>query len=159
MVSLAFQPTHVQRAALPGLAREELPDYAARKSPSEIEEMLRSTRKNGYAIFTPLGLREASIAVPVWHAGVVKACLAQRYMLVADRGKSGHVERLRELRSLSGDISAAAEAESARDPIHGISFPPRGPDDEGHAEIPHPARPEGKASRPGKPVNGRETKS
>jgi IclR family mhp operon transcriptional activator len=112
MVSLAFQPRHIQRAALIGLEQVSLPGYAPRRSASEIESVLQTTRRNGYAIFRPLGLREASVAVPVWHDGVVRACLTQRYMLVAERGTSGHMERLTKLRWLSEEISAIAEADS-----------------------------------------------
>lgn len=110
MVSLAFQPSQIQRAALRSLGDASLPDYAPRMERAEIEATLENARRNGYAIYRPLGLREASIAVPVWHEGVVRACLTQRFMLVAEKGNSGHTERLTELRRLSAEITAAAEA-------------------------------------------------
>ncbi len=155
LVSLAFQPFHIQRAALSGLARAPLPDYAPRKGPAELAAMLKNTRRVGYAVFRPLGLREANIAVPVWHAGVVKACLAQRYMLVAERGNSGHVERLRELRSLSFYISAAAEAESASARRGVNSFQYSAPDAEIMAPTPIPIRSE--RARPRDTKSGPDT--
>jgi DNA-binding IclR family transcriptional regulator len=108
MLNLAFQPADVQQNAIAKLARSPLPAYAPRRSGPEIGAILQRVRREGYAVFHPLGLREAALALPLWLEGVLVACIAMRYMLVADGGSAGHTTRLHLLGGLCERITSEA---------------------------------------------------
>ncbi len=109
MVCLAYQSTAVQADAIRRMVGLPLPAYARARSSADIATLLEQTRRNGYAVFHPDGLREASLAVPVWLDGALSASLAMRFMLVAEGGSSGHAQRLRILRGLCERITRRAE--------------------------------------------------
>ena len=108
MVCLAFQPTDIQAAAIRTLPTVPVPDYAIAMSAAELTAQLKAVRSEGYSAFHPVGLREASISVPVLRGDTFCAAIAMRYMLVAEGGKAGHSQRLRMLRDLAEQISTEA---------------------------------------------------
>lgn len=109
MVCLAYQSAAIQTEAIRRMIGAPLPAYARARSSADIATLLQQTRRNGYAAFYPDGLREASLAVPVWLDGALSASLAMRFMLVAAGGSSGHAQRLRILRGLCERITSRAE--------------------------------------------------
>lgn len=110
MVCLAYQPPDIQAAALRTLPSTPVPGYARALSSAELSLQLKTARRDGCAVFHPIGLREASLAVPVMCDDAFCAAIAMRYMLVAEGGKTGHTQRLRMLRALADQIGAAATA-------------------------------------------------
>lgn len=114
MVSLAYQPAEIQASAIRTLPSMPLPPYAKPLTAPEIATQLKRVRQDGFAVFHPLGLREASIAMPIVVSGQACCTIAMRYMLVADGGKSGHAQRLRLLRGLADAIAAQVETNMIR---------------------------------------------
>jgi IclR family mhp operon transcriptional activator len=106
MLCLAYQPPGIQARAIARLPRSPLPAYAERRSAPEIASILERVRRAGHAVFRPVGLREATLALPLWLDGELCACVALRYMLVADGGSAGHAARLRLLGTLCDRITA-----------------------------------------------------
>ena len=110
MVCLAWQPPAIQAAALRSQPSAPRPPYARALAATELAAQLKSARRNGFAVFHPIGLREASMAVPVLLDDTLCAAITVRYMLVADGGNAGHAQRLRMLRALAERISTEAAA-------------------------------------------------